>query len=189
MPVLSGSANAGSPFDVRADRPAAESAYAALVGLVEQAQVHRAPFVRMADRYAGFFLPATLIAAALAWAISGDPSAPGGRRGRHALPADPGRADRARLRPLARGPLRRDRQGRGRDRDARRSAHRPVRQDRHAHGRNARCSRHRHVWRSDPGELLALAASVDQMSAHVLGEALVRPRSRPASRLSPDRCP
>ena len=73
MPVLSGSANAGSPFDVRADRPAAESAYAALVRLVEQAQAHRAPFVRMADRYAGFFLPATLIAAALAWAISGDP--------------------------------------------------------------------------------------------------------------------
>ena len=73
MPVLSGSANAGSPFDVRAARPAAESAYAALVRLVEQAQAHRAPFVRMADRYAGFFLPATLIAAALAWAISGDP--------------------------------------------------------------------------------------------------------------------
>ena len=73
MPVLSGSANAGSPFDVRADRPAAESAYAALVRLVEQAQAHRAPFVRMADRYAGFFLPATLIVAALAWAISGDP--------------------------------------------------------------------------------------------------------------------
>ena len=57
MAVLSGSANAGSPFDVRADRPAAESAYAALVRLVEQAQAHRAPFVRMADRYAGFFLP------------------------------------------------------------------------------------------------------------------------------------
>ena len=54
-------------------RPASESAYAALVRLVEQAQAHRAPFVRMADRYAGFFLPATLIAAALAWAISGDP--------------------------------------------------------------------------------------------------------------------
>ena len=38
MPVLSGSANAGAPFEVRADRPAAESAYAALVRLVEQAQ-------------------------------------------------------------------------------------------------------------------------------------------------------
>ena len=62
MPVLSGTANAGAPFEVRADRPAAESAYAALVRLVEQAQAQRAPFVRMADRYAGFFLPATLLA-------------------------------------------------------------------------------------------------------------------------------
>lgn len=73
MPVMSGSANAGAPFEVRADRPAAESAYAALVRLVEQAQADRAPFVRMADRYAGFFLPATLLIAALAWAVSGDP--------------------------------------------------------------------------------------------------------------------
>ncbi|MDE3131806.1 MAG: HAD-IC family P-type ATPase, partial [Acidobacteriota bacterium] len=71
MAVLSGSANAGPPFDVRADRPAAESAYAALVRLVEQAQAQRAPFVRMADRYAGFFLPVTLLAAALAWSLSG----------------------------------------------------------------------------------------------------------------------
>jgi cation transport ATPase len=67
MPVLSGSANAGAPFDVRAGRPAGESAYAALVRLVEQAQTQRAPFVRMADRYAGFFLPATILVAGLAW--------------------------------------------------------------------------------------------------------------------------
>ena len=57
MPVLSGSANAGAPFELRADRPAAESAYAALVRLVEQAQAQRAPFVRMADRYAGLLPP------------------------------------------------------------------------------------------------------------------------------------
>ena len=35
--VLSGSANAGAPFGVRADRPASASAYAALVRLVAQA--------------------------------------------------------------------------------------------------------------------------------------------------------
>ena len=73
MPVMSGTANAGAPFDVRADRPAAESAYAALVRLVEQAQTQRAPLVRMADRYAGIFLPVTLVVAGLAWALSGDP--------------------------------------------------------------------------------------------------------------------
>ena len=72
MKVLSGTANAGAPFEVRAERPAAESAYAALVRLVEQAQVQRAPLVRLADRYAAFFLPATLIAAGAAWAGSGD---------------------------------------------------------------------------------------------------------------------
>jgi heavy metal translocating P-type ATPase len=71
-PVLSGAANAGSPFDVRAERPAAESAYAALVRLVAQAEAERAPFVRLADRYAGFFLPATLLVAGVAWAASGD---------------------------------------------------------------------------------------------------------------------
>lgn len=70
--VLSGSANAGAPFHVRAERPAAESAYAALVRLVEQSQSERAPFVRMADRYAGFFLPATLVISAVAWAASGE---------------------------------------------------------------------------------------------------------------------
>jgi heavy metal translocating P-type ATPase len=73
MTVLSGTANAGAPFDVRTDRPAAESSYAALVRLVQQAQTQRAPFVRMADRYAGFFLPATLLLAVGAWAVSGDP--------------------------------------------------------------------------------------------------------------------
>ena len=72
MPVLSGTANAGSPFEVRASRPAAESAYAALVRLVEQAEAHRAPLVRMADRYAGFFLPFTLLVAGAAWALSGE---------------------------------------------------------------------------------------------------------------------
>jgi heavy metal translocating P-type ATPase len=72
-PVRSGVANAGGAFELRAVRPAAESAYAALVRLVSQAEAHRAPFVRMADRYAAFFLPATAVAAALAWGLSGDP--------------------------------------------------------------------------------------------------------------------
>ena len=71
MQVLSGSVNAGAPIEVSAERPAAESAYAALVRLVQQAQVERAPFVRIADRYAGFFLPATLVTAGAAWAASG----------------------------------------------------------------------------------------------------------------------
>ncbi|MGZ6664368.1 MAG: heavy metal translocating P-type ATPase [Solirubrobacteraceae bacterium] len=73
MEVLSGTANAGPPVEVRTERPASESAYAALVRLVARTQGQRAPFVRMADRYAGFFLPVTLAVAFGAWLASGDP--------------------------------------------------------------------------------------------------------------------
>ncbi|MCW2958560.1 MAG: heavy metal translocating P-type ATPase, partial [Solirubrobacterales bacterium] len=71
--VRSGSLNAGAPFDVRATRPATDSSYALLVRLVEDARHDRAPFVRLADRYAALLLPATLVLAAIAWAASGDP--------------------------------------------------------------------------------------------------------------------
>jgi heavy metal translocating P-type ATPase len=71
--VRSGTANAGSAFELEAVRPASESAYSALVRLVEQAQARTAPFVRLADRYAAIFLPVTLAAAGLAWLLSGDP--------------------------------------------------------------------------------------------------------------------
>ena len=71
--MRSGTANAGGPFDLRASRPASESAYAAIVALVRAAELQRAPFVRLADRYAAIFLPVTLVVAGGAWAASGDP--------------------------------------------------------------------------------------------------------------------
>ena len=110
MPVLSGAANAGPPFELRATRPAAEGAYAALVRLVEQAQAEKAPFVRMADRYAGFFLPLALLVAALAWAASGDPDprARGDRRG-DPVSTDPRSANRPRIRVIPGGARGRDR--------------------------------------------------------------------------------
>ena len=70
--MRSGTTNAGDAFEA-CGPPAAESAYAALVRLVRQVETERAPFVRLADRYAIVFLPVTLLVAALAWAISGDP--------------------------------------------------------------------------------------------------------------------
>ncbi len=70
--LRSGSANAGEAFDLRATRLAAQSAYAAIVRLVREAETQRAPFVRMADRYAAFFLPLALAIAGIAWAASGD---------------------------------------------------------------------------------------------------------------------
>jgi heavy metal translocating P-type ATPase len=70
--VRSGTANAGEVFELRAVRPAAESAYAGVVRLVWQAESQQAPFVRLADRYAIFFLPLTTVIAGLSWALSGD---------------------------------------------------------------------------------------------------------------------
>ncbi len=72
--VSSGTVNASkTPFKMRATVNADESTYAGIIRLVEQAQASKAPLVRMADRYAIFFLPATLAVSALAWIISGDP--------------------------------------------------------------------------------------------------------------------
>jgi len=70
--VGSGVTNAGGPFHLRATATAADSTYAGIVRIVEAAQASSAPMVRLADRYAAVFLPVTLAVAALAWAVSGD---------------------------------------------------------------------------------------------------------------------
>lgn len=71
--VRSGVVNAGAPFDLVATAVAADSTYAGLVRLVEQAQAASAPFVRTADRLAVLFVPLTLLLAGGAWALSADP--------------------------------------------------------------------------------------------------------------------
>jgi len=70
--VRSGVMNAGEPFELVATASAAESTYAGVVRLVEQAQASTAPFVRTSDKVAFFFVPLTLAVAAVAWAITGD---------------------------------------------------------------------------------------------------------------------
>ncbi len=72
-PVSSGTVNAGSSFDLRATATAADSSYAGIVRLVQEAQHSKAPFVRLADRYALIFVPFTLAISAAAWLVSGDP--------------------------------------------------------------------------------------------------------------------
>jgi heavy metal translocating P-type ATPase len=71
--VRSGAVNAGPSFHLRAVATAEESTYAGIVHLVEEAEAQKAPFVRLADRYALLFIPLTLLIAGLAWALSGDP--------------------------------------------------------------------------------------------------------------------
>ena len=69
----SGSLNAGETFELRASTTANESTYAGIVRMVSAAQTAKAPFVRIADRFALLLLPVTLITAAGAWYFSGDP--------------------------------------------------------------------------------------------------------------------
>ena len=72
-PVRSGVVNAGSAFEMRATAAAADSAYAQIVRLAGQAGAENAPVVRLADRYATWFLPLTLLVAGGAWLASGSP--------------------------------------------------------------------------------------------------------------------
>ncbi len=69
--VRSGTLNAGGPFDLRAGTSAADSTYAGIIRLVSEAERSQAPFVRLADRYAMWFLPLTLAVAGAAWALGG----------------------------------------------------------------------------------------------------------------------
>src|SRR5216683_229013 len=69
--IRSGVVNAGGPFDLRATARAADSTYAGIVRLVSEAEESQAPFVRLADRYALWFLLVSLAAAGAAWATSG----------------------------------------------------------------------------------------------------------------------
>ena len=70
--IFSGSLNSGETFEMAASSVAGESTYAGIVRLVTSAQTAKAPFVRLADRYALVFLPITLALAFVAWLISGD---------------------------------------------------------------------------------------------------------------------
>ncbi|MFB3738643.1 MAG: heavy metal translocating P-type ATPase [Candidatus Velamenicoccus archaeovorus] len=70
--LRSGGVNAGSSFDLRATATADESTYAGIVRLVEEAQRQKAPFVRLADRYAAVFVPVTLAVAGAAWLLTGE---------------------------------------------------------------------------------------------------------------------
>jgi len=183
--VRSGAANAGEAFDLRATRAAAESAYASLVALVRDAAARPAPFVRMADRYAAFLLPVTLVVAGVAWAASGDPV----RALAVLVVATPcplilaapiafvsGVSRAARRGVIVKGAPAIEALGRARtvllDKTGTLTLGTPV------------------VQSIDPAdgvaadELLRLAASADQLSAHVMAEGLVHDAERRGLRLS-----
>jgi heavy metal translocating P-type ATPase len=70
--LMSGSANGDSPLVVRTTAVARESQYARIVDLVRAAQESKAPLQRLADRYAVWFTPATLLACVAAYLASHD---------------------------------------------------------------------------------------------------------------------
>lgn len=71
--LRSGAINAGAPFEMLATTTAANSTFAGIARLVESARESRAPSSRLADRYALWFVPLSLGLAGLAWLVSGDP--------------------------------------------------------------------------------------------------------------------
>ena len=69
--VRSGVINAGNAFELCAAETAENSTYAGIVKLAKQAGAVSAPIVRLADRYAAWFLPAALLLAVGTWLTSG----------------------------------------------------------------------------------------------------------------------
>jgi ATPase, P-type (transporting), HAD superfamily, subfamily IC/heavy metal translocating P-type ATPase len=173
--VRSGVVNAGPPFDLVATGTAEESTYAGVVRLARQTEADTAPLVRLADRYAAAFLPATLLLAGAAWLASGEPvravavlvvatpcplllAAPAAiaaglsRAARHGVVAKGGAA----LETLGHArTLVLDKTG------TLTAGHPQVVEVVPVPGR-------------DPAEVLALAAAVDQVSSHVLAHAIVQ---------------
>lgn len=72
MQILSGAVNGSSPLTIKATHAAKDSQYEQIIQLVKAAGDSRAPFVRMADRYAVPFTVIAFTIAAAAWWVSGE---------------------------------------------------------------------------------------------------------------------
>ncbi|MGZ3372045.1 MAG: heavy metal translocating P-type ATPase [Gemmatimonadaceae bacterium] len=68
--LMSGSLNAHGVLSVRATARAAESQYSKIVELVREAQASKSPLQRLADRYAVWFTPATLVVCIVTFAMT-----------------------------------------------------------------------------------------------------------------------
>jgi heavy metal translocating P-type ATPase len=68
--LMSGSLNAHGVLSVRATARAAESQYSKIVELVREAQASKSPLQRLADRYAVWFTPATLLVCIVTFAMT-----------------------------------------------------------------------------------------------------------------------
>jgi P-type E1-E2 ATPase len=70
--VFAGSVNAAGALDIRATCVGKETTLARIIALIEAAEEKRAPVVRLADRYAKWFLPLLAVAAMATYYFTGD---------------------------------------------------------------------------------------------------------------------
>ena len=70
--LMSGSVNGDAAVQMKVTKEAKDSEYQSIVALVKSAQAQPAKFVKMADRYAVPFTIISLIIGGVAWAVSGD---------------------------------------------------------------------------------------------------------------------
>ena len=170
--IPSGVVNAGSPIRLRATTDAAASTYAGIIRLVRSAQASSAPFVRLAGRYAVILVPLTLALAGGAWAVTGDPV----RAVAVLVVATPCPLILAAPIAIVAGLSRAARRGvvvKGGSALERLAVGRTLLLDKTGTltGGHPVLTR---VEGEDPAQILRLAASLDQMSPHVLASAIVR---------------
>jgi heavy metal translocating P-type ATPase len=70
--ISSGVLNAGAPFEFIATTTSENSTYEGIIKLVKSAQAKSAPGVRLANKWAIRFVPVALTVAALAWLLTGE---------------------------------------------------------------------------------------------------------------------
>ncbi len=70
-PVRSGTINVGDAIIIKVTKVQADSTYKKIIDLVKKAQDEKSPFIRMADKYSGFFTIITLVITGFAYVFSG----------------------------------------------------------------------------------------------------------------------
>lgn len=71
--VFAGTINGNGSLKVVVERVGTESTHGKIVQLVQQAEQHRAPVLRVAEAYAKWFTPTILALAVLVWLVTGEP--------------------------------------------------------------------------------------------------------------------
>ena len=174
--VLSGAINGDASLAIRATRVAADSRYAHIMRVMQEAEQRRPTLRRIGDQLGAWYTPLALALAAAAWWWSGDagPLSERGRR-RDAVPAVHRDSGRDHRRDLGGRPPRHHRQGSRGAGAADAVPDDDPRQDRDADVRPAEPQRARmYAPPFTRATVLPLVAAVERHSRHPLAGAIVR---------------